>query len=501
MKNAFAPVRKAVSAVKLNIGFWLGIVLFAAVYFMPEAKGLPLAAQKTAAVTLLMICWWIFEAIPIPATSLVPLAAFPLLGIMPGEQAAAPYANDSVFLFLGGFCLAIAMEKWNLHRRIALHIIRIVGMKPKQIVLGFMTATAFISMWISNTAAAMIMLPIGLAIMNHFHRDETKVSNFGGALMLSIAYSASIGGIGTLIGTPPNIVFAGQMKIMFPEIPEVGFFQWMLVGVPLVVIFIPITWWYLTSVAFPIKNEAANRFSVIIEEELVQLGKMRKAEKLVLAVFILTGLAWIFRPGWSSLLGLGKSVNDATVAVIAGLALFIIPVDAEKRKCLLDWQSASAIPWGILLLFGAGFSLANAFSVSGLSLAIGESIKAFSGLPPVALIAMICLLITFLTEVTSNTATAVTILPVLGAMSLSLGVHPYVLMLPATMSASCAFMTPVGTPPNAIVFSSGQISMKKMAETGLALNFIGVGLVTFIVYFLATAAFGISDLAARQGGI
>jgi len=315
--------------------------------------------------------------------------------------------------------------------------------------------------------------------------------------MLSIAYSASIGGIGTLIGTPPNIVFAGQMKIMFPEIPEIGFFQWMLVGVPLVVIFIPITWWYLTSVAFPIKNDSTDRFSVIIDKELARLGKMRKEEKLVLAVFILTALAWIFRPGWSSLLGLGKSVNDATVAVIAALALFIIPVDVEKRKCLLDWQSASAIPWGILLLFGAGFSLANAFSVSGLSLAIGKSLQAFSGLPPVALIAMICLLITFLTDVTSNTATAVTILPILGAMSLSLGVHPYVLMIPATMSASCAFMTPVGTPPNAIVFSSGQISMKKMAQTGLALNFIGVGLVTFIVYFLATAAFGISDLAAR----
>ena len=496
MANRFFP------AIKLHIGFWLGIILFWVMYLIPTPEGMTPIAQKTAAVALLMVCWWISGAIPIPVTALVPLAAFPVFGILGCHATAAPYGNHNVFLFFGGFCLALAMQKWDLHRRIALIIIRAVGDSPRQLILGFMMATAFLSMWISNTATNMMMLPIGLAIIHHYHKNGLTQSNFGAALMLAIAYSASIGGIGTLIGTPPNIIFAGQIKILFPEIPEIGFFQWMLVGIPLVIIFLPLVWAYLTFLVFPLKEaQPLERGKHILDQEIAKLGKMKKEEVIVLVVFVLTCLGWMFRksiaigplmiPGWSNLLGVENLVHDSTVAVIAALILFMIPVDLNKKKYLLDWESTKKMPWGILLLLGGGFSLAKGFEVSGLSAWIGEGIGGVSVFPVIVMIATICIVITLLTEVTSNTATTIMILPVLGAMALAIDVHPFLLMLPATISASCAFMTPVATPPNAIVFGSGQISIQTMAKTGVFLNLIGVVLVTLLIYFIATAVFGI----------
>ncbi len=492
------------STVKLNTEFWMGIILFWVMYLIPTPTGMSVPAQKTAAITLLMVCWWMSEAIPIPVTALVPLAAFPICSIMNSKTVAAPYANHNVFLFLGGFCMAIAMQKWNLHKRIALYIIRLIGQNQKQLVMGFMVATAFLSMWISNTATTMMMLPIALAITSHFHKNDSVSSNFSTVLLLSIAYSASIGGIGTLIGTPPNIVLAGQMNILFPEIPEIGFFQWMKVGLPLVIIFLPLVWWYLTSVAIPLKQEPIDDAGGVINEEISKMGKIKKEEALVLTVFVTTCLGWIFRktiiigpftiPGWSDLLGISQYVHDSTVAIVAALILFMIPVDLKQRRYLLDWESARKMPWGILLLFGGGFALAKGFEVSGLSLWIGESLRGFSALPVILMIAVTCIIITFLTEVTSNTATATMILPVLAAMSVGMGMHPLLLMLPATLSASCAFMLPIATPPNAIVFGSGKIPIRMMAKTGLVLNFAGIFLVTFLVYFIS---FKIFDIALR----
>ena len=486
------------------IGFCLGIAFFVLMLALPAPCGMSPRAKRTAAVTLLMVCWWISEALPIPATALVPLALYPILKIMDSKGIAKSYGHEYIFLFMGGFCIAIAMQRWNLHRRIALHIIKAIGDRPRRLVLGFMVATAFLSMWISNTATTMMMLPIGIAMIAHLGRGDSGQlgrSNFGTSLMLGIAYSASIGGIGTLIGTPPNIVFAGHIRDRCPGIAEVGFLQWMLVGVPLVIVFLPLTWWYLTYLVFPPEKKGIGEGGAVIDHEIASLGRMSRGEKCTLLVFVLTCLAWIFRkeiaigsvtiPGWTNLLGIEEFVHDSTIAVAAALLLFMMPVDLKKREFVLDWESAVKLPWGILILFGGGFALANGFEASGLANWIGSSVTGLAGLPIILIIAVICLLITFLTETTSNTATTAMILPVLAGMSIPLGVHPLVLMLPATLSASCAFMLPVATPPNAIVFSSGQITIPTMAKTGIVLNLCGVVLVTAVMYLVAVPVFDI----------
>ncbi|MCF6147919.1 MAG: DASS family sodium-coupled anion symporter [Candidatus Kuenenia sp.] len=486
------------------MGFGLGFIFFFTMLFLPTPEGMSAPAQKTAAVTLLMVCWWLSEALPIPVTALTPLALFPILGIMDGREAAMPYAEDAVFLFLGGFCIAISMQKWSLHRRIALFIIKAIGNKPRQLVLGFMIATAFLSMWISNTATTMMMLPIGMALIAHFcgnDHDKKINTKFGASLMLGIAYSASIGGIGTLIGTPPNLVFAGQLKILFPGAPEIGFFEWMKIGIPLVFTFLPLAWWYLTFWAFPPEQKAVKANTDITDKEIASLGSFNKGEKYTLCVFALTCFAWIFRqnivigslkiPGWTKFLGLENYVRDSTIAIAAAIVLFALPVDIKKREFVLDWKSAVKLPWGILILFGGGFTLAKGFMVSGLSDWIGHCIVGLGALPILIIIIAICLLMTFLTEITSNTATATMILPILAALSGTLNIHPFALMLPAALSASCAFMLPVATPPNAIIFSSGHVTIPIMARTGLILNLFGVVLITAIIYLVAIPVFGI----------
>ena len=492
-----------------KIGLLGGIPVFLFFYFLPISSTLEPLAQKTLAVASLMAWLWITEALPIPATALIPIVAFPLFQIMEAKDIVRWYGDSNIFLFMGGFFLAMAMQRWELHRRIALHIIRFVGLGPRKIILGFMIATAFLSMWISNTASTLMMYPIGLAIILQVatldERDKRDLdsitASFQTALMLGIAYAASIGGIGTKIGTPPNIVFAAAVKSLFPDAPEIGFMQWMMVGVPLVVIFVPTAWLFLTRIALPIRIKSLPGSKEIIEKQIAKLGVMRKGERLVLVIFILTAFAWIFRanidlgifviPGWTDLLGIEKYVDDAAIAIFSSVLLFAIPVDFNKGEFLLDWDWAVKIPWGILLLFGGGIALAAGFKTTGLAAWIGQNLGLFSHVPFLVMIMITCFMLTFLTEVTSNTATATIFMPILAATGLAMGIHPYLLMIPATISASCAFMLPVATPPNAIVFGSGCVTIPQMAKVGIGLNFIGIIIVTAITYLVAIPVFGI----------
>ncbi len=484
-----------------KIGLFTGPALFA--LFM--LFGNPGPATAMAASTLWIACWWIFESIPIPATSLLPLVLFPLAGIMPAKAVAPHYMNSHIFLFMGGFILALAIERWNLHRRIALNVISLVGDRPRRIVFGFMAATAFLSMWISNTATAMLMLPIALSVTKQTARAEAgpdkekkRGGRFGLALMLGIAYSASIGGIGTLVGTPPNIVFSRVFTQTFPDGPEISFARWCLVGIPFAAVFLVIAWAFLVFVACPLRKTGEKNDTV--REELRKLGPMSPPEKRVLFVFAATALLWFLRrdielgafvlPGWSSLLGLESLVDDGTVAISMALLLFLLPAGKENKR-LMNWETAVRLPWGILLLFGGGFAIAAGMQDSGLSEWLSSHFHLLKGAPEWILILAVSLLLTFLTEITSNTATTNMILPILAAVAVTLEVDPLLIMIPATISASCAFMLPVATPPNAIVFGSGLVPIRTMARFGIAMNLIGAVLVLLTVKVLAKSVFGI----------
>lgn len=473
------------------------------------------AGQRLLAVVVLMAIWWMGEGTSITVTALLPLVLFPLLGILSSKEVAPNYTNHLVFLFLGGFMIALAMEKWNFHKRLALWIISLIGTNLDRIVLGFMVAAAFLSMWISNTATTMMMLPVAMAVvrqiaqeasLNGIRNTESEQAiqeSLGLVLMLGLAYAASIGGVGTLIGTPPNIVFAGFYKKLFPEFIEISFFQWMVFAVPLVVLFLPIVWVYLCRFVSPIPLKQI-RFGDnepgVIQNELKALGRMNRAEKIIAVVFVSTALLWIFRkpialgsfaiPGWSGLFARPELIHDATVAMAMGLLLFLLPVNYNKGMVLqgkreyfvLDWGTVQGkVPWGILLLFGGGFALAAGFNKTGLDQWIGQQLTGVAALPIFAVILLICLAITFLTELTSNTATTTMILPIIGAAAVAANYHPLLLMIPATLSASFAFMLPVATPPNAIVYSSGWVTIPRMSRAGVALNFLGAILVTTMV--------------------
>jgi sodium-dependent dicarboxylate transporter 2/3/5 len=462
--------------------------------------------RKVASVAVLMATWWICESLPLAATALVPLVAFPLMRVVPARELVGTYASPEIFLFMGGFFIAVAMQRWNLHRRIALAIVSVVGMRGDRIILGFMAATAFLSMWISNTATTMMMLPIGLAVLvtleEHAGEAPAGFGVFKMALMLSIAYAANIGGIGTLIGTPPNIVFAAQVRTLFPRCGEISFVRWMMVGLPLVIVFVPVTWLILTRIVMRGAGIGLGDGAEAIGKARRELGPLGPGEKRTLAVFLGAVILWITRaditvgdftiPGWQGLASLDGYVHDATVAIAAALALFIIPVDWRSGVFTLNWKAAREIPWGILILFGGGIALGKGVSESGLAATIAGGMESFAGAPFILLILIGALIVTFLTEITSNTAVATIFLPVLAATAVGLGMHPFALMIPATISASCAFMLPVATPPNAIVFSSGAIPMTGMIRTGIVLNLIGVLLVTLAMYLVAVPVFGIT---------
>ncbi|MDH4573242.1 SLC13 family permease [Salinicola acroporae] len=458
-----------------RVGLVLGPLWVVATQLLPAPAGMEPAAWHCVGLALLLATWWATEAIPIPATSLLPIPLAPALGIADLKGTAASYANPTIFLFLGGFLLGIAMQRWNLHRRIALRILDVVGQKPRQQIAGFMLATGFISMWVSNTATAIMMLPIGMSVVSLFADAESDdVKRYATALLLAIAYSASIGGIATLIGTPPNAILAGYLSS--EQDIELGFAQWMVIGLPVSAVMMAVAWWWLTRGGFELKLAGDN--GDVIGDELAKLGEMKPAEKRVGAVFLLAALAWVTRPllnDWGV-----EWLSDTSVALLAGVGLFLIPSGSERHRPLLLWEDARDLPWGILLLFGGGLALASSISSSGLADWIANQLTVFGNLPLLLLIGVITLVIIFLTELTSNTATAAAFLPLLGALAISLGVDPLLITVPAAIAASCAFMMPVATPPNAIVFATGRMTIQSMIRAGLFLNVAGTVVVTLI---------------------
>lgn len=473
-----------------RFGLFLGFILFVVLFFLPAPDGLNEMAWRTAAVAILMATWWITEAIPIAATSLIPIVLFPILGISPIGDATTPYANPLVFLFMGGFIIAIAMQTWGLHKRIALNIVNLMGVKPSSIIIGFIIASAFLSMWVSNTATALMMLPIAVSVLHFIENtkedDNSGVTNFEIVLLLSIAYACNIGGIGTLIGTPPNALMAAFMLDNYGI--EIGFAQWMMIGVPLVLLLLPIMYIVLSRLIFPIKMQELPGGKSIILNQLEKLGKISTPEFRVAIVFTTTALLWIFRPLISEIV---PGLSDAGIAITAGLVLFLIPNGKNGGDSLLQWSNLKDLPWGILILFGGGLSLASAINSTGLAAWIGQGVSGLDALPIIILLLVVILIVIFLTEITSNTATAAAFIPILASAAVGIGQNPFLFVIPAAIAASCAFMLPVATPPNAIIYGSGKVSIPQMAKAGILLNIIVSVILSIACYTLFAYVFGI----------
>lgn len=472
------------------IGIVLGPVVFTSLFLSPTPTGMSAEAWAVAAVGLLMAVWWATEAIPVPATALLPLVLFPILGIADIRSTAAPFANPLVFLFLGGFLIALAMQRWRLHRRIALSIITRVGGRPDALIAGFMVATAFLSMWISNTATTMMMLPIAISVIGVVGADigsgdDARSRNVQVALLLGIAYAASIGGIGTLIGTPPNALLAAFMSQAHGI--DIGFARWMILGLPVVVLMLPTAWFVLARLIYPVPR-IASAGADVVALELASLGPISSAEKRVLIVAALTALGWVSRSSLNAIPGL-EGLSDAGIAIFGGLLLFLIPSDRWRDGFLINWKTAQRLPFGTLILFGGGLSLAAAVSATGLDVWIGEALSLVGRLPHLAVIAIVSGIIILLTEMTSNTATTAAFLPVVAALAMSSGYPPLALAAPAALAASCAFMLPVATPPNAIVHGTELISVPQMVVGGAALNVIGSIVVTGVAWLLVPVLF------------
>jgi sodium-dependent dicarboxylate transporter 2/3/5 len=471
---------KAPPSPAARIGLWLGPLWLLMVLILPAPAGMPAPAWACVGMALLMATWWATEAIPIPATSLLPIILAPSLGIEKLGATTENYAHPIIFLFLGGFLLGIGMQRWNLHRRIALRVLLLIGQQPKRQIAGFMIATGFLSMWVSNTATSIMMLPIGMSVISLLSsdNDEQETARYATALLLAIAYSASIGGIATLIGTPPNALLAGYLADNHQI--DIGFAQWLIIGLPVSIGMMVIAWWWLTRGGF--KLNAGEDSGQVLQNELGRLGAMKPAERRVGIIFLFAAAAWIARP---LLNDAGVDwLSDTGIALIAGLLLFLLPSGAQRHTQLIDWDDAQKLPWGVLLLFGGGLALASAIKTSGLAAWIAEQLSFFGALPLLALVGIVVLVIIFLTEVTSNTATAAAFLPLLGALALSLDMDPLLITVPAAIAASCAFMMPVATPPNAIVFATGHMKIQAMMRAGLFLNIVGSVFVTLLVVAL-----------------
>ena len=477
------------------------IIAIIIIAVQPLNAGIP--ANNMAAVALIMAVWWITEVVPLAVTALLPVVLFPLLGIMDGKETSSTYYNYIIFLFIGGFIIALALQKWNLHKRIALKILMLTGTSPAKILLGFMLATAFLSMWISNTATTMMMLPILLSVVGNLEEiyGKEKLKLYAVGLLLGVAYSSSIGGIATLIGTPPNPIFAQIYLINFPNNPEISFSQWMIFALPLSITMFAIMYTLLYFMFAKGQSKIwKGNTSVNFEKEYLKLGKASYEERIVLTIFISTAILWMTRsalnigdfhfPGWASLLKYPKYINDGTVAITMSLFLFLIPSKQNKGKVLMDWETVKKMPWGIILLFGGGFALASGFKESGLSGFLGNEMQALKELHPLIIIFTVSTIMIFLTELTSNSSSTTMILPILATLAISTNIHPLLLMLPATFAASMAFMLPVATPPNAIVFGSNRLQIKDMARTGLILNIFGIIVISLWTYFFAGSFFG-----------
>nr|WP_287939733.1 SLC13 family permease [Algoriphagus sp.] len=475
-----------------RLGLYLGPISFLSIYFLLSSPDLNPQAQAMLALTVWMAIWWITEALPIAGTALLPLIFMPLLGILQIDLVSANYMHPTVLLYMGGFLLATGIEKWNLHKRIALNIINLLGTDLRRIVLGFILATGLLSMWISNSATALMMLPIGLAVVGQF-KDQLGAANedlagkLGKNIMLGIAYSASIGGMATLIGTPTNAILSAVVKEMYGY--SIAFDEWMLFGLPFSLILLGICWYYLVSFGNPLpKKISLGNAKTVVKKQIELLGKITFEEKVVLIIFCLVCFSWITRSFF-----LGKIIPgiDDTIIVLVGVVLLLLLPSSQSGERILDWKTAEKIPWGVLILFGGGLALAEGFKETGLAEWIGQKFTLIEGVGFFVLLLIIIASVNFLTEVTSNVATASMLLPILASVAIKLDLHPFGLMVGATLAASCAFMLPVATPPNAVVFGSGYLQMKDMVKAGLWLNILSILLVTLMVYFILPWLWGI----------
>jgi len=484
-------------------GLVLGIGLFAVMRILPPPGDMPIDAWAVAAVAALMAIWWLTEAIPVPATALLPLALFPLLGQGSIKAVAAPFANPLIFLFLGGFLIALAVERWGLHTRIALFVLSRAGTRPRQLVGAFMVTAAGLSMWISNTASTVMMLPIALSVIGivalangtngangangNGEKGGFDGSPFSKALLIATAYGASMGGVATLVGTPPNALLAGFVSENLGL--QIGFAQWMVIGVPTMVVMLILGWLIITRIVFRLDADDLPGASQAIAQEVEALPTFSRPEKMVSVVFALTATLWMTRPLLQKAIPWMSGLSDAGIAVTAGVVLFAIPVSLKDREFLLNWDWAKRLPWGVLILFGGGLSLASQVSASGLAAWIGDAMTVFSALPLILTIVMVTTVIVFLTEMTSNTATTATFLPVIAALAAAMGAEPMMLLVPAALGASMAFMMPVATPPNAIVFGGGQLTIPDMARAGFLVNLAAIAVIAGLVWALAPILF------------
>ena len=465
-----------------RFGFALGWVFLLFPLFVGAPDGMSDMAWRCAGLALMMATWWALEIMPIAITALLPLVMGPLLGLAKLDVVAAPYAHPVIFLYLGGFMLGLAMERWGLHRRIAIHIMLKVGTGEQKLVIGFMLATALLSMWVSNTATAVMMLPIGVSVIHMLREEGRGQSGFSSALLLAIAYGASIGGMATLIGTPPNALMAAFLEEQYGL--KIGFAQWLMIGLPISMLLLIFTGWWLSRGGYKLASAQSDKVHQELTNELKELGSLSRGERMTGIVFMLAAISWLFRPLLAEAFP-GIPLSDTLIAVMAGITLFLLPVNLRKLEFVMNWGAMKKLPWDILLLFGGGLSIAAMIQKSGLA---GWTASLFSSIPGGTELLAILLVVTviiFLTEITSNAATTAAFLPPLGALALSLGIPPAMLAIPATLAASCAFMLPVATPPNAIVFGSGMITIRQMMRSGLVLNLMGIVIIGLLAHWLA----------------
>ena len=491
------------AVVRQRVGLLGGVGVLGLLLMIPPPEGMSPEAWRTAAVAAFMGVWWVTEAVDLTVTAFVPLFLFPVLDILPAKDVSSAYAGQIVFLFFGAFFLALATEQWGLHRRIALRIVSRIGGSPRLLILGFFGTTALLSMWMSNTASTVVMLPIALAILTHVEAQGYDTSRgFSTALILGMAYSASIGGVGTPVGTPPNAVFIGAFENLFPNAPSIGFFYWMLFGIPTAAVMLLCLWVYLVYIVFRIPTAGWQADRTFLTQQLQELGPMSQPERRVLVLFSITALLWMFRadlplgpvtvPGWANLFPIPENIKDSTVAMFMATLLFVIPTGQGTGRCLLDRTVFERMPWGILVLLGGSLALAHGVGSSGLAQWIGTQLGFLQALSPFSAIFAVCSLIVGLTEFTSNTATTTLIMPVLAAAATGMKIDPLLLMIPATFAASFAFMLPTATAPNAIVFASRRITLPQMFWVGIGLNIIGVLILPVLLYLIGVPVFGIS---------
>ncbi len=511
---------KITPALIKTTALWAGPLLALFIMFLPDVSPGNPAMTRMAAIALWMAVWWICEAVPLAVTALLPVVLFPILQVMPADAVSSLYFNSVIFLFIGGFLIALAMEKWNLHKRIALNIIHYVGLSPSRLILGFLIAAGFLSMWISNTATAMMMMPIAMAVILNLEEQcqeqpevTRRIRAFSVGLLLAIAYGSSIGGIATPIGTPPNLVFMRKLEIYFPAAPEISFSGWMLFTFPITLCMLTTCWFTLVRSYCGRSKACLIADPSVFHTQRQQLGPMSPEEKAVLTIFVSTALLWMSRtdlvigewvlPGWSSLLqsltGNAQWVrfmDDSTIAMAMALILFILPAHRKSSSAsrLLEWPDTRQLPWGIVLLFGGGFALASGVKETGLSLWLAEQITGSTQWEPFPLMVTLSTFMTFLTEFTSNTAATEMLLPIVASIAKNLAIHPLLLMIPVTISASFAFMLPIATAPNAIIFGSNRITVFQMAKTGLILNLAGIIIVPVLMYFLGQWVFGTNSM-------